>query len=169
MVDDRALVQSSSRMVHVEGCPYVAHYVDGRRPQMHGEIMLSPDVRRLNATTEIVEMVVDDLRQMSWVPARVTPESIAASGAYSRCSHCAPDIPDYTSPTRYVSKEASSLAFRDVGRDSVMGRIRSISHDADGVRIGFDDGTSELVAPDQRVQFPIASRGEHRPASATSA
>lgn len=169
MVDNRVLVQSSSRMVHVEGCPYVAHYVDGQRPQMRGEIVLSPDVRRLNATTEIVEMVVDDSRQMSWVPARVTPESISVSGAYSRCSHCAPDIPEYSSSTRHVSKEAASLAFKDVGRHSVMGLIRSISHDAAGVRIAFDDGTSEVVAPDQRVQFPIVVRGEHRPAPAASA
>lgn len=154
-------------MIHIEGCPHVAHYVAGQRERHGGGVMYSPDIERIDADTEIVRMVIDDSSFVDWVDARVTAESLPSLGAYKRCSVCAPDVPEYNPATRYVSKEAGVLTSKDVGRISVLGRIISVTHHEGGVRVEIDGGSHDL-RPDDRVEFAVQPRSDAGRSRATN-
>lgn len=158
MTDAKPLVQSSSGMIHVEGCPHISHYVDGRRERItHGQ-GVEHEITRVDPQTELVRTVTVESIDRRWVNARIDPDNLAKIGHYTRCRHCAPEVPEYASPTRYVSKEAGALSFKDVGRESNAGLIDEVRISSVGVEVLFADGGSRIYEPAERIEFAVIPR-----------
>ncbi|MEI3845224.1 MULTISPECIES: hypothetical protein [unclassified Microbacterium] len=158
MTDVKPLVQSSSGMIHVEGCPHIAHYVDGHRERVTFDQGVAHEITRVDPQTELVRTITSESVERRWVSARIDRDNLAAVGHYTRCSHCAPDVPEYVTPTRYVSKEARALGHKDVGRESTDGRIDEVRHSAQSVVVRFSEGRERSYAPSERLEFAVVPR-----------
>lgn len=159
MTDAKPLVQSSSGMIHVEGCPHIAHYVNGQREKITYDQDVYHDITRVDPQTELVRTITSGRADKQWVSVRIDPDRLAQIGSYSRCSHCAPEVPEYVPGPRHVSKESGALTHKDVGRESVDGRIVGIRHVADGVEVTFGDDSVRTYEPAERLEFVVAARG----------
>ena len=158
MTDAQSLVQSSSGMLHVDGCAHIAHYVDGRREKITYDQEVVHDLRRIDSQTELIRTTMSDTVDKRWVNARVFVDHLDEIGPYSRCRHCAPDVPEYTPPTRYVSKESGALTHKDIGRESTAGLIVGVRHVAGGVEVEFSDTSVRAYAPTDRMEFAVLPR-----------
>lgn len=81
-------------------------------------------------------------------------------GAYRRCRHCAPDVPEYEPRERIVSKRAETLSRGDIGRPGVDGVIASVLHLSDTVTVTMDDGRVLELLPDERVAFFVRQKDD---------
>lgn len=158
MTDAKPLVQSSSGMIHVEGCAHIAHYVDGHREKITYDQEVAHDIRRIDSQTELVRTITSDTVDKRWVNVRVYVDRLDEVGPYGRCRHCSPDVPEYTTPTRYVSKESGALTHRDIGRESTAGLIVGVRHVAAGVEVEFSDTSVRTYEPTERMEFAVVPR-----------
>ena len=84
---------------------------------------------------------------------RVRRDEIGKIGPYSRCTRCAPPVPESSPNRSSTPRRAGALTHDDLGRETVLGRIEGIRHHADEVQVSFDHATTWSFAPTDHLSF----------------
>lgn len=159
MIDTPNLVISSSRIIHVDTCPHVAGYVDGKRVSTRYD-MERPllDATYPDESTQVLRFgPYTEVEHRHVIDAQLKPSDL--DRAYRRCRTCSPDVPEWPHPLPTVRRKLGTLSHKDIGRQTTEGELTSVMHMDD--RVLVDLGERIIYgAPDETIDFYVGTTGK---------